>query len=397
MLLRSQDALEFGDGSSGHLRKDVTAAWRQATGVPPLADISAPVQAAFIDVVLLAVRGIRGVVTFGMEHRMSIIALRRLEIRGGLLGIALLLGLPVATDAAESVPVLGYVAAKNANPKRLDVFRQGLTELGYVEGKNIRLDYREAVLDGEYHSVMAELVGGKVDIILAANIASAVAAAKATSSIPIVMLAVNDPVGAGLVKSLERPGTNVTGTTMYAPQLIGERLRILKRLIPGLDKIAVVMNGNNANNAAQVERIRSDARGLGIDVVALDIRRPEDVEPMDRAAASGVKAFVNAVDSFINSRRFALAAEAEKRNLPAIYTDVEYVLAGGLMALGPGHFEGYHGAAKYVDKILRGANPADLPVAGATQFTFSVRRPALARLGLSLPPDISARVNDWLD
>jgi putative ABC transport system substrate-binding protein len=185
---------------------------------------------------------------------------------------------------------------------------------------------------------------------------------------------------------------------MYAPQSIGERLRILKSMIPGLDKIAVVMNGNNANNAAQVERIRSDARALGIDVVALDIRRPEDVEPnFDRAAASGVKAFVNAVDSFINSRRFALAAEAEKRNLPAIYTDVEYVLAGGLMALGPGHFEGYHGAAKYVDKILRGANPADLPVSGATQFTLSVRRPALAKLGLTLPPDVSARVNDWID
>jgi putative ABC transport system substrate-binding protein len=212
------------------------------------------------------------------------------------------------------------------------------------------------------------------------------------------MLAVNEPVGLGLVKSLDHPGTNVTGTTMYAPQLIGERLRILKSMIPGLDKIAVVMNGNNANNAAQVERIRSDARALGIDVVALDIRRPEDVEPnLDRAAASGVKAFVNAVDSFINSRRFALAAEAEKRNLPAIYTDVEYVLAGGLMALGPGHFEGYHGAAKYVDKILRGANPADLPVSGATQFTLSVRRPALARLGLNLPPDVSARVNDWID
>jgi putative ABC transport system substrate-binding protein len=199
------------------------------------------------------------------------------------------------------------------------VFKQGLAELGYVDGKNIRIDYREGVLDADYHAVMAEFVGRKVNIILAANAPAAVAAAKATSSIPIVMLAVNDPVGLGLVKSLDHPDTNVTGTTMYAPQLIGERLRILKSIIPGLDKIAVVMNGNNANNAAQVERIRSDARALGIDVVALDIRRPEDVEPnFDRAAASGVKAFVNAVDSFINSRRFALAAEAEKRNLPAI-------------------------------------------------------------------------------
>jgi putative ABC transport system substrate-binding protein len=159
----------------------------------------------------------RGALIFGMEHRMSIIAPCKLAVRGGLLGIALLLGLPVATSVADSVPVLAYVAAKNANPKRLEVFRQGLTELGYVEGKNIRLDYREAVLDGEYHRVMAELVGSKVDIILAANIASAVAAAKATSSIPIVLLAVNDPVGAGLVKSLERPGTNVTGTRCMLP------------------------------------------------------------------------------------------------------------------------------------------------------------------------------------
>jgi putative ABC transport system substrate-binding protein len=398
MLLRLQERFRVLNGSSGHLRKDVTAAWQQATGVPALAGISAPVQAAFIDVVLLAVRGIRGVVTFGMEHRMSIVALRRLEIRGGLLGIALLLGLPVATGAAESVPVLAYVAAKNANPKRLDVFRQGLTELGYVEGKNIRLDYREAVLDGEYHGVMAELVGGKVDIILAANIASAVAAAKATSSIPIVMLAVNDPVGAGLVKSLERPGTNVTGSTMYAPHLIGERLRILQRLVPNLDKVSMILNGNNANNAAQLERVRSEACGLGIEMQALDIRKPGDVDSaFDQAAAFGAKALVNAVDSFVNSQRFALAAGAAKHGLPALYTDVEYVSAGGLMALGPGHYEGYHGAAKYVDKILRGANPADLPVAGATQFTFSASRSALAKLGLSLPPDISTRVNDWLD
>jgi putative ABC transport system substrate-binding protein len=273
-----------------------------------------------------------------------------------------------------------------------------LTELGYVEGKNIRLDYREAVLDGEYHSVMAELVGGKVDIILAANIASAVAAAKATSSIPIVMLAVNDPVGAGLVKSLERPGTNVTGSTMYAPHLIGERLRILQRLVPNLDKVSMILNGNNANNAAQLERVRSEACGLGIEMQALDIRKPGDVDSaFDQAAAFGAKALVNAVDSFVNSQRFALAAGAAKHGLPALYTDVEYVSAGGLMALGPGHYEGYHGAAKYVDKILRGANPADLPVAGATQFTFSASRSALAKLGLSLPPDISTRVNDWLD
>jgi putative ABC transport system substrate-binding protein len=143
-----------------------------------------------------------------------------------------------------------------------------------------------------------------------------------------VLLAVNDPVELGLVKSLERPGTNVTGTTMYAPQLIGERLHILKRIIPNLDKIAMMMNGNNPNNASQVERVRSEARGLSIEVLALDLQKPEDVEPaFDRAMAFGAKAFVNGVDSFINSRRFALAAQAEIHKLPAIYTDTEYVVA----------------------------------------------------------------------
>ena len=329
---------------------------------------------------------------------MSLMTWCRLGMRRELLGVALLLLIARFNCVAQSEPVLGYVAAKNASPKRLEGFRQGLTELNYIEGRNIRIDYREAVVDAEYHSVMTELVGSKVNILLAANAPAAIAAAKATKIIPIVMSAVNDPVGLGLVKSLEHPGTNVTGTTNYAPQLIGERLRILKRLVPNLDKVSMVLNGNNANNAAQFDLVRSEARSLGIEVQALDIRKPEDVElAFDKAVTFGAKALVNGVDSFINSRRFALATGAAKHKLPIIYTDVEYVLAGGLMALGPGHHEGYYGAARYVDKILRGANPADLPVARPTQFTFSVSRSALEKLDLTLPSDIGARVNDWLD
>lgn len=321
-----------------------------------------------------------------------------LATRRSLLSLVLFALCPFADSVAQSEPTLGYAAAKKANPDRLDVFKKGLTELGYAEGKDIRIEYREGVLDADYQGLMAEFLNHKVTIILAANAPAAVAAAKATSNTPIVLLAVNDPVGLGLVKSLDHPGTNVTGTTTYTPQLIGERLRILKSMIPGLDKIAMVMNGNNANNSAQVAQVRSQAGGLGIEVLAVDIRKPDDVGPaFDQAAAFGAKAFVNGVDSFINSRRLDLAAEAEKRKLPAIYTDVEYVLAGGLMSLGPGHFEGYYGAAKYVDKILHGANPAELPIASATQFTLSVSRPALAKLGLTLPPDITARVNDWVD
>ncbi|SRR6266480_3567232 len=313
-------------------------------------------------------------------------------------GVALAAVGQITDAAAQIVPVMGYVAAKNANPKRLEIFKQGLTELGYVEGKNIRIEYREAVLDGEYRGVMTELVNQKVDVILAANVAATVAAAKATNVIPIVMMAVFDPVGIGVVRSLERPGTNVTGTTAYAPQLIGQRLRILRRLVANLDKVAMFLNGNNINNAAQFELLRSEAGKLGIEVQPLDIRKPDDVDTaFEKALAFGARGLVNAVDTFINSRRFALAAAAEKYKLPVVYSDDEYVLAGGLMALGPGHYEGYYNAAQYVDKILRGANSTDLPITGPTHFTISVNRSTLDKLGLSLPPDLSAQVSAWID
>src|SRR5262245_17757504 len=213
----------------------------------------------------------------------------------GMLGLVLLAAIHVTDCVAQTTPVMGYVAAKNANPKRLEVFKQGLAELGYVEGKNIRIEYREAVLDAEYHGVVAELLKLKVDIMLAANVAATVAAAKATSSVPIVMLAVFDPVGIGVVKSLERPGTNVTGTTMYAPQLIGERLRIMKRIVADVDKVAMALNGNNVNNAAQFELLRLEGRKLGVEAQSLDIRKPEDVDAaFDKALAFGAKALLNA-------------------------------------------------------------------------------------------------------
>jgi len=230
--------------------------------------------------------------------------------RAGMLGLSLLTIVQVAGNA-QTIPVMGYVAAKNANPKRFEIFKKGLAELGYVEGQNIRIEFSEAALDAEYSGVMTALLDRKIDIIAAANVAATRAAAQATKTIPIVMLAVFDPVGIGVVKSLERPSTNVTGTTAYAPQLVGERLQMLKRIVPTVDKVAMALNGNNANNAAQFELLRSEAQKLGIAVESLDMRKPEDVDAgFDKALAFGAKGLVNAVDTFINSRRFALAAGA---------------------------------------------------------------------------------------
>jgi putative tryptophan/tyrosine transport system substrate-binding protein len=318
--------------------------------------------------------------------------------RAAFLTLTLLSFVSSAHTKAEPMPTLAYVAAKNADPKRLDIFKKGLAELGYTEGANIRIEYREAVLDADYNGVVADLIQRKVEILLAANVAATRAAARATKTIPIVMMAVFDPVGIGVVKSLDRPGTNVTGTTAYAPQLIGERLRILKRLVPQFERVAMVLNGQNPNNTAQFELLRSEGQKLSIAVEQLDIRKPEDVDAaFDKALGFGAQGLTNAVDTFINSRRFALAAGAAKYKVPFVFSDVEYVTAGGLIALGPGHYEGYYGAAKYVDKILHGANPADLPIAGPTEFTISANRTALKNLGLSLPPDLADRVSEWID
>jgi len=276
-------------------------------------------------------------------------------------------------------------------------FKKGLAELGYAEGKNLRLEYHHAKLDREYDAVMAELVSGKVDVIVASNAPAATAAAKATRTIPIVLAGVNDPVGLGVAGSLERPGRNVTGTTIYAPELIGERLRILNRLVPRLDKVAILMNGNNRNNPAQVALLADAGRQLGIGVRPVDIQSPADVTPaVDKAIADGALGFFNCVDSFINSQRFAIAKSVAQTKRPMMYTDREYVLAGGLMALGVGHTEGFYRAAEYVDKVLHGANPADLPIARPTERIFSVSRSALDKLGIALPREIEDRVTEWL-
>ena len=157
---------------------------------------------------------------------------------------------------------------------------------------------------------------------------------------------------------------------------------------------SLILTGGDACRQLAAEKIRK----LGIEALSLDIRKPEDVDAaFDRALAFGAKGLLNAVDTFINSQRLALSRGAASHRLPFVYSDLEYVLAGGLIALGPGHYEGYRHAAKYVDKILHGASPADLPVAGPTQLIVSANRTALGKLGLSLPSDLTAQVNEWID
>ena len=325
---------------------------------------------------------------------------RGAAIIAAILGFTILPALHSTESSGETLPVIGYMANKADNPDRLTVFRQGLAELGYVEGKNIAIEFRLANLDSDYTGLASELVALRVNVILAGVAPAAVAAFRATRAIPIVIAQVNDPVGLGLVNNLEHPGTNVTGTANYSSQWIGERLRLLKSLVPALDKVAMVLNGNNANNPPQFVMLKSEAEALGIQVRSLDVRTPSDVGPIfGEALEFGTKGLLFGADSFINSQRISIVSRAAQSNLPAVYNDREWVVAGGLMSIGPGHLEGYRSAAKYVDSILRGASPSNLPVAVAlpSQFTLSVNRSALTKFGMKLPGDVSARVNEWLD
>jgi putative ABC transport system substrate-binding protein len=322
---------------------------------------------------------------------------RGAAIVGAILGFTILSKLHSTESSGETLPVIGYMANKADNLDRLSVFRQGLAELGYVEGKNIAIEFRLADVDSDYTSRASELVALRVNVILAGGAPAAVAAFRATRAIPIVLAQVNDPVGLGVINNLEHPDTNVTGTANFSSQWIGERLRLLKSFVSTLDKVAMILNGNNANNQLQFLLLKSEAEAVGIQVASLDVHSPSDVRPVfERALEFGAKGLLFGADSFINSQRSPIVDLVAQNNLPAIYNDREWVVAGGLMSVGPNRLEGYRGAAIYVDLILRGASPSDLPVA-VPPPSFSVSRSALTKFGLKLPGNVSGRVNEWLD
>jgi putative ABC transport system substrate-binding protein len=311
--------------------------------------------------------------------------------------ITLLLGtVPAeAQQPAAKVPRIGFLGATSpsTNAARIEAFRQGLRELGYVEGKNIVIEYRWAEGKTErLPDLAAELVRLKVDIIVTAGAAVTRPAKEATSTIPIVMSFDNDPVGSGFVASLARPGGNITGLSAVFPELSGKRLELLKEVVPVLSRMAVF--GTSTQPAQGLRETELAAGAFGVRAQYIDVLSPQDFETAFQAARKGRADAILVLSSpVIFSQRTRIADLAVKNHLPMMFPQSEWVEDGGLMSYAPNYADLFRRAATYVDKILKGAKPAELPVEQPKKFEFIINLKAAKQIGLTIPPNVLVRAD----
>jgi putative tryptophan/tyrosine transport system substrate-binding protein len=295
------------------------------------------------------------------------------------------------------IPRIGYLSAPplSASAARNEAFRQGLRELGYVEGKNIVIEWRSA--DGKSDrlpALAAELVSLKVDIIVSGGGAATRAAKEVTATIPIVTAQDPDPVGDGFVASLARPGGNITGLSTYAPELSGKRLEILREIVPKLSRVAVLGTSTQPGYTQVLREIEPTAKAFGVKLQYLDVLDSKDIETALRAASAGRADGVLTLNSLVlSSQRRQLIDLAVKNQLPVIYHQGRFVEEGGFIYYGVNLLDLDRRAATYVDKILKGAKPADLPVEQPTKFEFVVNLKAAKQIGLTIPPNVLARAD----
>jgi putative tryptophan/tyrosine transport system substrate-binding protein len=295
------------------------------------------------------------------------------------------------------VPRIGFLIAssRSVNAARYETFVQGLRELGYEEGKNIVIEWRSAEgrLD-HLAALAAELIRLKVDVLVTAGPADTRAAKEATSTIPIVMTFDNDPVGNGFVASLARPGGNVTGLSTLAPELSTKQLELLKEIVPKLSRVAILGISTNPGNVLALREIEIAAKTFGLKLQYLDLVEPKAIETAFRTASKGgAEAIVVLGIPLLNPHRKQLVDLAVKNRLPAIYYTGDLVEAGGLMTYGVNRNDLTRRAATYVDKILKGAKPADLPVQQPTKFELIINLKAANQIGLTIPSNVLARAD----
>jgi putative ABC transport system substrate-binding protein len=305
--------------------------------------------------------------------------------------------LPSVSEAQQpkKIPRIGFLSP-TSDDSRVEAFRQGLRELGYQEGQNIIIEYRWA--EGRFEQLpelAVELVRLKVDLVVAVVTQASLAAKKATRTMPIVMIGVADPVSSDLVASLARPGANITGTSSMTAEIVGKQLELLKETLPKISRVAVLWNpANPIFQAIQLRETEDAARALGVRLQLVEARGADEI---DRAFKTVARERTRAVlilnDPVFTAHRKLTADLSAKHRLPAVSGTLEYTEAGGLMAYGPSFPDMYRRAATYVDKILKGAKPADLPIERPTKFELVINLKTAKQIGLTIPPNVLARAD----
>jgi putative ABC transport system substrate-binding protein len=323
-----------------------------------------------------------------------------------LTGLVALLAAPLAAEGQQPGKIYRIGILEQGGPDRSpsggpahEEFRRQLRELGYVEGHNVVFEYRFAEGRAErLADFAAELVRLKVDVIVGGGTLGPLAAKRATSTIPIVMAAAGDPVGTGLVANLSRPEGNITGLSNLSEELTGKRLQLVKEIVPGVSRVAVLWNAGNPISMIVLKQTEAAARTLGVQVQSVEVRGPDDFQqalPAIVTAHAGALFLVD--DPLVFRQRRFIADFAVRNRLPASAFYKEFVEAGGLMSLGPTLAHQYRRAAIFVDKILKGSKPSDLPVEQPTKFELVINLKTAKALGLTIPPSLLLRADQVID
>jgi putative tryptophan/tyrosine transport system substrate-binding protein len=309
---------------------------------------------------------------------------------------------PLAARAQQAgkLPTIGLLGPTTAQveSQRIAAFVQRLRQLGWIENRNVAIEYRWAEGRGErFVEIATEFVQLKVDVIVASTTPAVIAAKQATSVIPIVVTTANDPVGTGLIASLARPGGNVTGLSNQLSDTGAKRLEFLREVVPSLRRLAIMGNVGNPGAVLDMREVEATVRMLGLEATTFEIRRAEDIGPAFEAFKGRVDALYVDADPLANTNRVRINTLALGARLPTMYGLREYVEAGGLMSYGPSIPDQYRRAADYVDKILRGAKPADIPVEQPTKFDLVINLTTAKALGLTIPESFLLRADEVLE
>ena len=310
---------------------------------------------------------------------------------------------PLAARAQQPamVPTIGFLGSGTpaAHGHWVAAFAQRLRELGWIEGRNLTIEYRWAEGSSDRAAELAaEFVRSKVDVIVTYANPMVVATKRATSVIPIVFAAAADPLGTGLVAGLARPGGNVTGASVQNTDLAGKHLELLRDLIPGLRRLAIMANVGNSASVLEMREVQAAARTIGLEVTILEIRRAEDIAPAFEELKARADALYVCVDTILFSHRIRVNTLALSARLPTMLSvSREYVEAGGLMSYGPNFVDLFRRAGDYVDKILHGAKPGNIPVEQPTKFDLVINLTTAKALGLTIPPTLLARADEVIE